>query len=145
MSLGKKLGVQSAEDSIYALATCIVATYVFLIFGFTIFDVLGKHITYSSKIVIKALDAQFPWLLLLCIVVMYSSVFIWIFMGMASFFYKKKPNHITLHNAKLVSVLIPAHNEEAVVVNILQDILNQSYQISKLLSLLTIAVTIRSK
>jgi len=128
MSLGKKLGIRSAEDAIYALATCIVAIYVFLILGVTIFDVLGKHIAYSSKIVVKALNAQFPWLLLLCIVVMYASVFIWIFMGMASFFYKKKPDHITLYNAKLVSVLIPAHNEEAVVKNILQDILGQSYQ-----------------
>ncbi|MCX6737657.1 MAG: glycosyltransferase [Candidatus Parcubacteria bacterium] len=128
MNLGKKFGIRCGEDFLYATATLIMAIYVFLILGITFLDGLGIHIAYSSRLVLKPLDAQFPFLLTFCIIVMYSSVFIWVFMGIASFFYKKKPNKITTSTSTLVSVLIPAHNEEAVVKNILSDLLSQSYQ-----------------
>jgi len=124
----KKLGISSWEDWLYATATCLIAIYILSIWVFTLMDIIGKHLDYSSRFILFDANIQFSYLLLLCIVIMYGSVFIWIFMGFASFFYRKKPDKIKTSETIPVVVLIPAHNEEGVIKNILFDLLNQHYK-----------------
>jgi cellulose synthase/poly-beta-1,6-N-acetylglucosamine synthase-like glycosyltransferase len=58
---------------------------------------------------------------------MYFGALVIFIIGMASFFYKEKEDKKASSEEKLVSIIIPAHNEEKVVRNILHDLVVQSY------------------
>ncbi|MHA1304402.1 MAG: glycosyltransferase [Candidatus Heimdallarchaeaceae archaeon] len=128
MKFFRKLGIFSFEDLIYYFATILVALYVSLILITVMHQELIGGFAYQSKFKIISLSIQFPFLLVLCISLMYLSIFAWLFMGLASIFYKKKPDIIDHDDSILISVLIPAHNEEKVIYRILQDLIKQKYR-----------------
>jgi len=128
MKLFRKLGIFSLEDCVYAFATLVLAAYVICILLMTLFQISGQSIVLNNSFAPYALDVQFPFFLILCVVLMYLSMFIWILMGLASVFYKKKDDLIEEDDSLLISVLIPAHNEEDVVKNILHDLITQEYK-----------------
>ncbi|MDD5760855.1 MAG: glycosyltransferase family 2 protein [Candidatus Pacebacteria bacterium] len=128
MKILKKAGIFSLEDFIYASATAILAVYVISILVMTIFQVLGEDVVFQNRFAPYALDIQFPFFLILCVVLMYLSMFIWVLMGLASTWYKKKEDAVINNDSFLISVLIPAHNEEDVIKNILGDLITQEYK-----------------
>ncbi|MGB9877989.1 MAG: glycosyltransferase [bacterium] len=54
--------------------------------------------------------------------------FTWLFVLLSSLAYKKETREEKLPNSPLISILIPAHNEEKVIGDILRDFLNQTYE-----------------
>jgi cellulose synthase/poly-beta-1,6-N-acetylglucosamine synthase-like glycosyltransferase len=128
MKFFRKLGIFSLEDCVYAFATFVLAVYVISILLMTLFQVSGQNIVLKNRFALYALDIQFPFFLILCVVLMYLSMFIWILMGLASIFYNKKEDLVEKDDSILISVLIPAHNEGDVVKNILNDLIAQEYK-----------------
>jgi cellulose synthase/poly-beta-1,6-N-acetylglucosamine synthase-like glycosyltransferase len=124
----RKIGIFSLEDCVYAFATLVLAVYVISILVMTIFQVSGEDIVFQNHFASRALDVQFPFFLILCVILMYLSMFIWILMGLASAWYKKKEDAVINDDSFLISVLIPAHNEEGVIKNILGDLIIQEYK-----------------
>jgi cellulose synthase/poly-beta-1,6-N-acetylglucosamine synthase-like glycosyltransferase len=128
MRILKKIGIFTFEDFIYAFATGILAIYVISILLMTIFQVSGQTIVLQNHLLPYALDIQFPFFLILCVALMYLSMFIWILMGLASVWYKRKEDVVIKNDLFLISILIPAHNEEDVIKNILGDLITQEYK-----------------
>ncbi|MHA1703767.1 MAG: glycosyltransferase, partial [Promethearchaeota archaeon] len=128
MRFFKKLGIFSFEDFMYAGSTFVLAMYVICILVITLFQIAGQSVIFSSRFSLCSLDIQFPFFLIICIVLMYLSMFIWIFMGFASIFYRKKVDLEQEDDSTLISVLIPAHNEEDVIEGILGDLVAQEYK-----------------
>lgn len=128
MRFFRKLGIFSFEDFIYACATFVLAMYVICIMTMTIFQIAGQSVIFNSRFSLCSLDIQFPFFLILCVILMYLSMFIWIFMGFASTFYRKKVDLEQEDDSTLISVLIPAHNEEDVIESILGDLVAQEYK-----------------
>jgi cellulose synthase/poly-beta-1,6-N-acetylglucosamine synthase-like glycosyltransferase len=128
MRFFRKLGISSFRDFIYAFSTFVLAMYVICILAITIFQMTGHSVILSSRFSLCSLDMQFPFFLILCVILMYLSMFIWIFMGFASMFYRKKVDLEQKDDSVLISVLIPAHNEENVIENILGDLVAQEYK-----------------
>ncbi|MCD6568685.1 glycosyltransferase [bacterium] len=125
----KKIGITSPEDFLYAIATIILGVYISLILIVTLLQNLGIELSYQVRFILLPLNLQFPFLLLLCVLLMYSSVLVWLIMGIASLFYRKKKDLILLRNTPyLISVIIPAHNEKRVIKNILLDLIKQKYR-----------------
>jgi len=124
----RKLGIFSFEDFIYACSTFVLAMYVICILVITLFQIAGQSVIFSSRFSLCSLDIQFPFFLIICIILMYLSMFIWIFMGFASIFYRKKLDLEQEDDSILTSVLIPAHNEEDVIEGILGDLVAQEYK-----------------
>ncbi|MDD3491391.1 MAG: glycosyltransferase family 2 protein [Candidatus Pacebacteria bacterium] len=130
MKILRKLGIFSLEDFVYACATTVLSAYVISILLMTVLQVfgVGKGLVLSNRFAFFSLDIQFPFFLLLCVVLMYLSMFIWVLMGVASIFYNKKEDKIEEDDSVLISVMIPAHNEEKVIRNILNDLICQEYK-----------------
>jgi cellulose synthase/poly-beta-1,6-N-acetylglucosamine synthase-like glycosyltransferase len=124
----RKLGIQSLEDVVYFWGTTLIAGYGFLILVVTVYQETVGDFLYLNNFFFYSLNIQFPYLLFACIVLMCLNIFNWLFMTLASIFYRKKEKPICWDDSSLISVLIPAHNEENVIGEILKDLVNQKYR-----------------
>lgn len=110
------------QDYLFLVSSLLVAFYsviaILSVFLPTIFE-LPKRIN---------LNFQFPLLLGASILLMYQNMFLWIFLKIASLFYRPTNKNSIAKNKEIpVSVLIAARNEEKVISNIINDLLKQDY------------------
>lgn len=117
------------KDALYFFLTALVSLFVLFIFSGAIYQIITGRILYNplSFSPIR-LNIQFPYFLGVCVFLMYASVIIWLIMGIASLFYKKKSNYMATSENELISIIIPACSEEDVIENILSDLVCQSYK-----------------
>lgn len=123
----KKLGIAKSKDIFYLTFVLIIGLFVIFIFYATIYQIATKHMFYTSYFHFPILNVQFPYLLILCVLLMYIPMFILLFIGISGIFYKPKPNLKLDFCNRMISVIIPAYNEESVIKNILSDLISQSY------------------
>ena len=124
----KKLGIRCFKDVLYFSLTTFVSLFVLFIFFGAVYQIITGRIPYNPLYSPIRLNIQFPYLLGVCVFLMYASVIIWLIMGIASLFYKKKHKGMATSEDKFISIIIPACNEEDVIENILSDLVCQSYK-----------------
>lgn len=139
----KQLGIRRPKDALYLFLTTIVSLFVLFIFFGAFYQIVTGRILYNPLYFSPIrLNIQFPYLLGICVFLMYASVVIWLVMGIASIFYKKKRDGVIITEDKIISIIIPACNEEDVIGNILSDLICQSY---KKFEILVVAHNCRDK
>ncbi len=126
----KKIGVKSLKDALYfTLIGTIFFFIAFLFYGAIYEMVTGSPLFRPIVIPGLVIDLQFPNLLRLSVFLMYGGSLGIFIMGMAGLFYKEKKDYYGKETTedRMVSVIVPAHNEENVIENLISDLLRQSY------------------
>ncbi len=123
-----KIGIQSVKDFFYFLLITFIFLFVCLmLFGAT-YEVVTGELFYRPYFFPRIRsNVQFPYFLKLSVFLMYFGALIIFVMGIAGALHKDKNLEKTLREDKLISVIIPAHNEESVIKNILFDLKEQNY------------------
>ncbi len=125
----KKLGIERGKDLFYFSLMISIFLFVAVLFAGALYQVITGYGFYRPILHTPfRTSIQFPYLLALCVFLMYFGALVIFIIGMASFFYKEKADKLASSEEKLVSIIIPAHNEEKVIRNILHDLIVQSYQ-----------------
>lgn len=125
----KRLGIRSFKDFIFTLLMVAIFALVSYIFYGAAYQLITGRVLYNpSYFGVFDSNIQFPYLLMLCVGLMYLATTILFLLGFASLFYKDKKDRLVVSEEKLVSVLIPSHNEATVIQNLLYDLLDQKYQ-----------------
>ena len=125
----KKIGVIKLKDFWYFFLLMAIFGIILLFFSGAIYQmVTGWELHHYPRIILRRMSVQFPYLLYISVFFMYFSVSTLFIMGIAGIFYRKKKDRVTYKEDKRISIIIPAHNEENVVKNIILDLLKQTYQ-----------------
>ncbi len=132
----KKLGIEKRKDTIYLVLIFLIFIFVLLLFFFAAYEMITGRIMYRPFLLSPIrLNIQFPYLLALCIFLMYLGALVVFITGIASLFYKEKEDKLASSEDKKVSIIIPACNEEVVIKNILRDLTEQSYDNFEILTI----------
>ncbi len=124
----KQLGINCYRDILYFLLTVAISLFVFLIFYGALYQIITGKYFYNPWFASPVrMNIQFPYFLGVCVFFMAASIIIWLILGIFSILYKRKPDSIAISEDKLISVIIPACNEENVIENILADLVCQRY------------------
>ena len=123
----RRLGIRSHHD---LLISVVVLGYALAIFGLVV-GALARDFGFISF----ADDRGRPVIMNLTLVtivlsvIIFSLAILWLSFGLVSLRFEPKridPNAIEIHSPT-VSVLVPAHNEQAVILELVQDLLAQDY------------------
>ncbi|GEM_PF-2307727 len=132
----KKLGIKNKKDAYYFLLILLIFVFVILLFSFAVYELIVGKIIYKPFLRTPVrIHIQFPYLLALCVFLMYFGALVIFITGIASFFYQEKEDRLASSEDRKISIIIPACNEELVIKNILYDLIGQSYQNFEILTI----------
>jgi len=147
----QKLGIKKINDIFYFFFVLLIGIFTFFNFFLTFYQLATKHLLYkqifqiishfylfkSNFLLIHNFYNPIIYIIIFCTLLIYIPMFLWIFFGIIKIFYKpyklknKLKNNTTTNtnpHEKMISVIIPAYNEEKVIKNILSDLLSQNYK-----------------
>ena len=126
----RRLGIRSLEDCLYFIGMLVIIIYLLTVSILSFQHILNPLFSYYPRFILIPSGIHFPILMRIGLGLMYISFLDWLVIVMARILVHPPPknNKIDRFESLVVSVLIPAHNESAVIDNILGDLNRQSYK-----------------